>query len=170
MTDPRTQALAAQYSRFYGSEEDSYHLGAMPAETCSAAPTAEQTTRESVGVGPGSRGSRPKQEAPPMPDSFDSADGQTHSYGDGCNPPHDAPPDHTTITRCPQCGIQATVLEDRVPALLDRWRREHAEHDEAERRDYAKGAGLPRRAEMATEIFLKYSWAYCGGKLVSITW
>lgn len=65
-----------------------------------------------------------------MPDSFDSADGQTHSYDDGCNPPHNAPPGHTTITMCPQCGIQATVLEDRVPALLDRWRREHEEKHE----------------------------------------
>lgn len=69
MTDTRTQALAAQYSRIMGTEDQAYHLGAMPA------------------VG------------------------------------------RTTIATCPSCGTKATVLEDRAAGLLERWRREHDEHD-----------------------------------------
>lgn len=49
--------------------------------------------------------------------------------------------DHTTIATCPICGTNAPVLEDRAAGLLERWRREHAEHDEAERRDFAKEPG-----------------------------
>jgi len=75
MTTPdRTQALADQYTRIYGTEKDNDHIrgGKLMAAQI--------------------------------------------------------------IVKCPNCGLQATVEEDRKPALLDRWRREHermAERKEA---------------------------------------
>jgi hypothetical protein len=65
----RTRALAAQYSRIYGTEKDNDHM-------------------------------RPEK-----------ALGQIK-------------------VQCPQCEIQATVLENLVPALLERWRQEHERDDE----------------------------------------
>lgn len=40
-------------------------------------------------------------------------------------------PDPASIkVRCPDCGIQATVLPDLVPALQERWRQDHEKEAE----------------------------------------
>lgn len=38
--------------------------------------------------------------------------------------------DRIVVVKCPACGIQATVREDKVPALLLRWRKDHARMSE----------------------------------------
>lgn len=49
----------------------------------------------------------------PMPDSFDSADGRTHSYGDACKPTHVMPE-----TCCPSCGGPISPEAERTTARL----------------------------------------------------
>lgn len=64
-----------------------------------------------------------------MPDAFDSAEGMTHSYGDGCDPPHAPVPQDVPATAvCGACGAEVNAevrrTTTRLLASLDPLRRQ----------------------------------------------